>query len=383
VTTRYRRAITLTAVLAIAALGVVYQAKGFHDLIWGSDVTSAVDLLNRDVEHRFFVRGENPFDHVEASQPPWGYPFGLVLTWPEWPAVRVYFAVLNALALALLLFWIYRYARGAPREIRLLLMVSVLAFGGACTATEVGQVSIIVTALLAGALLCDEHDHPYLCGLLVALALIKPTMSAPFAIALVMTGRYRAALTTAAYAVAAVGFTWWVTGASPIHMLDQLAAGAARYVRDGTYGVMDLLAAMDVAASTQVLITPLIVAVPGVLLTLLVRRSLPLAFAVAAVWGRLWTYHKTYDDVMLALLLVPIGLIAFTGKSRASLVAFWLLAVLLWLPGRVVVFERVQMLQLIAWPLALGLLMVVSRRGEPAALAHSPAPPVRSGLVTT
>ena len=43
------------------------------------------------------------------------------------------------------------------------------AFGGSCTATEVGQVSIIVTALLAGALLCDRHNRPWLCGLLVAL----------------------------------------------------------------------------------------------------------------------------------------------------------------------------------------------------------------------
>lgn len=356
----------LTAALAISALGVAYQAKGFHDLIWGDEVTSAVDLFNRDVEHRFFVRGENPFDHVEASQPPWGYPFGVVLTWPEWPAVRAYFAVINALALAVLLFWIYRYARRAPNEIRLLLMASVLAFGGTCTAAEVGQISVIVTALLAAALLCDEHDHPYLCGLLVALSLIKPTISAPFAMVLVMTSRYRAALTTAAYAAAASALTWWVTGASPIHMLEQMAAAAARYVGDGTYGVMDLLAAMNVTSSAQVIVTPLIVALPGLILTLLVRRSLPLAFAVAAVWGRLWTYHKTYDDVMLAFLLVPIGLIALTERSRAALVTFFAMAGLLWLPGRVVVYERLQMIQLIAWPLALAVLVTFSRRGETA-----------------
>ena len=379
---RWSRTAVLCATLGLVATGIVYQAKGNHELLWGTQRSSAVDLLNRDLEMRIFVRGQNPFDHVDATQPPWGYPFGLLLTWPEWPAVRPYFAGINALALALLLYWVFRYSRHHPLEIRVLLMAAVFAFGGSCTATEVGQVSIIITALLAGALLCDEAGHPYWCGVLVALSLIKPTISAPFAIALLVTGRYRAAFAAAAYGGAATAFTWLVTDASPIVMLQQMSAAAARYVADGTYGVMDVLAALGVTPSAQVFLTPVIVTLPGIAAMLLMRGSLPYAFAVAAVWGRLWTYHKTYDDVMLAFLLVTLGAVAFTRQSRVGLVTFGAVSLLLWLPGRVVSIEIVQIVQLFAWPFALTMLMALALRGSAAAATQFASPPPRVPLTT-
>jgi len=360
----------LTCALALCALGAAYQVKGNLDLIVGQDESSAVDLRNRDKEHALFARGENPFDRMEASQPPWGYPFGLVLTWPAWPAVRAYFAAVNAAALAFLMWWAYREPRDAPPEVRLLLAGAVFAFGGSCTATEVGQVSIVVTALLAGALCCDRAGHPFLSGILVALAMIKPTIAAPFAVALLVAGRYKAVLAAAIYGTAAAAVTWMTTGASPVHMLQQLAAGAAKYVDAGTLGVMDLLAAFGVVSSAQVALTPLLVSVPAAALMVICKHSLPLTFAVAAVWGRLWTYHKSYDDVMLALLLVPLGVIAFSTRSRAALVSFAAIGVLTWIPGRLLARADIQMLQLVVWPAALVALIIAVRERPDVASQH-------------
>jgi hypothetical protein len=269
----------------------------------------------------------------------------------------MYFAAINLLAIAFLGWWVYREPRDAPRDVRLLLMGAVLAFGGSCTATSVGQVSIIVTALLAGALWCDRTDRPWLCGLLVALSLIKPTMSAPFAVALLLTRRYKAAGMAAAYGIVASAVTWMVTGADPLHMLRQMAQAAALYAGDGTIGVNNVLIALGVSAK-GVALMPLVVALPAMALIALSRSSLPVAFAIAAIWGRLWTYHKSYDDVMLVFLLVPLGVFAFTGaRSRAAAVAFFAIGILAWIPGRMLALPAVQLMQLAVWPAALILLL--------------------------
>ena len=355
--TATERSGTLAIALLLLALSAVYQVSGNVDLIGGKTPGDAVDLRSRDFEQIHFEKGENPFDYMTASQPPWGYLFGELLTWPAWPAVRTYFAAINLVALACLGWWAYREPRDGPRDVRLLLMGAVLAFGGSSTATGVGQVSIIVTALLAGALWCDRNDRPWLCGLLVALALIKPTISAPFAVALLLTRRYKAAGIAAAYGIAASGVTWAVTGADPLRMLRQMAQAAALYAGDGTIGLNNVLLALGVSAA-GVALMPLVVALPAMAVIALSRSSLPLAFAIAAVWGRLWTYHKSYDDVMLVFLLVPLGVFAFTGaRSRAAAVAFFAIGILAWIPGRVLAIPAIQVLQLVVWPVALVLLM--------------------------
>ena len=355
------RAGILACALALGALGAAYQIKGNLDLVLGEDRGAAVDLRNRDKEHALFVRGQNPFDHMEASQPPWGYPFGLALTWPEWPAVRVYFAAINAAALAFLMWWAYRQPRDATPEVRLLLAGAALAFGGSCTATEVGQVSIVVTALLAAALWCDRNQQQYASGVLVALALIKPTISVPFAVALLITGRHKAAVAATIYGAVATAVTWVVTGASPLHMLQQMAASASNYVDAGTVGVTDMLAAFGIVSSAQVALTPVIVGIPAAAVMVMSRHSLTLAFAVAAVWGRLWTYHKSYDDVMLVLLLLPLGVVAFSTRSRVALVSFAAIGALAWIPGRLLALPEIQMLQLLVWPVALIALIFTAR----------------------
>lgn len=375
-TTALPRRLILAWVLALCALGGAYQTKGNIGLVAGSATGDAIDLKNRDLEQAFFAGGTNPYDRMVGSQPPWGYAFGQVLVWPGWPAVRAYFAVLNLIALLFLMWWAYHAPRDAPVESRLLLMASVLAFGGSCTATEVGQVSIIVTALLAGALWCDRTGRQYLCGLLVALSLIKPTISVPFAIALLVTMRMRAAAAAAAYGAVATAIAWLVVGVSPLQMLRQMAASASSFVHDGTLGLVDVASAMG-ASPQAVVWLPLLVAIPGIVLMIWTRPSLPLAFATAAVWGRLWTYHKSYDDVMLVFVLVPLGVYALSHRpTRSTVAAFVAMGLLAWMPGQLLARAEIQVLQLLVWPVALAILIARSRHRELVLVA----PPARSPL---
>jgi len=352
----------LAAAIALLALAAAYQIKGNVDLIAGETPGSAVDLRNRDMEQAYFAAGKNPHDYMEGTHAPWAYPFGALLTWPEWPAVRVYWAALNLVALAFLMWWAYRQPRDATPEARLLLAGAAAAFGGACTATEVGQVSIIVTALLAGALWLDAAGRPYWCGLLVGCSMIKPTIAAPFALALIAAGRYRAAAAAAGYGVAATAATWLLTGTAPFIMIEQMSVAAARYVTAGTLGLVDLAVLLGASHAAAVWL-PLLIAVPALVLMAAVRPSLSLCFAIAAVWGRNWTYHKSYDDVMLVFLLIPLGVLAVgSARSRTAAIAFFAIGVLAWIPGRLLALDAIQLAQLAAWPAALLVLVGLSSR---------------------
>lgn len=365
ISTAVPRRLLLACAFGLMTLGTAYQVKGNLDLVGGTTPSSAVDLRNRDMEQAFFADGKDPYDHMEGSQPPWAYPFGILLTWPEWPAVRAYFAALNLVALAWLMWWAYREPRDATPEARLVLMAAVFAFGGSCTATEVGQISIVVTALLAGALWCDRAGHQYWCGLLVAFATIKPTIAVPFAVALLLASRFRAAAVAAAYGAVASGLAWVVTGASPLRMVQQMADGAKTYINDGTLGLVDVAQWLGASPAAAVWL-PLLVAVPCAALMLNARPSLTLAFAVAAVWGRLWTYHKSYDDVMLVFLLIPLGVLALNRiPSTAARIAFVVMGLLAWIPGQLLALPAIQVLQLIVWPVAMVLLLRLEPQGEP------------------
>lgn len=369
-------ALLATAAGGLLLLTLVYQGKGNLDLVAGVDSGSAVDLLNRYREQAFFAAGDNPFDHNTGSQPPWGYPTGLLFTWPPVEYVRPYFAAINALALAALLWWVHRSSGDLPPPERWLLIGAVGAFGGSCTATEVGQISIVVTALLALALITEERGVSWLTGLLVAVALIKPTMSGPFAVALLVAGRWRAAATAAAYGVLASALAWQVTGTPPWVMLGQLAKGAGGFSNEGTFGLNHVLQTLGVAPSLRNPIAAALVTVPGLALMWSTRRSLPMTFAVAALWGRLWTYHKSYDDVMLAFLMVPLGVAALRrGGVSWALVVFGLMGVLEWIPGRILAMEPVQIAQLVVWPCALAALCTAER--AQAARAYAPGAAIR------
>jgi hypothetical protein len=232
-------------------------------------------------------------------------------------------------------------------------------------------VSIIVTALLAGALVTDRTGHPYLCGILVALSLIKPTISAPFALALLVAGRYRSAVAAAAYGAVATATTWFITSTSPLEMLREMAHTAAAFIHDGTLGLVDVAAALG-ASPAMVVWLPLLIALPGLAMMARVRPSLPMAFAVAAIWARLWTYHKSYDDVMLAFVMIPLGVMAVSATpSRRAIAMFFAMGALAWIPGRALGFPEVQALQLMVWPLALVVLMALQRHAPSTVTAPS------------
>ena len=235
--------------------------------------------------------------------------------------------------------------------------MAVLAVGGSCTALEVGQYGLVVTALLAGALWLDETGHEAWSGLLVALAMCKPTIAGPFFLALVLRRRYRAVAAASLYWGAASLAVWLTVKTGPLEMLQQMVHMGGSIADHGTWGVTELLLELGLTGSQATLTAmALVLAVTLPLLALWPDKSLASAFAVTAVAGRLWTYHKNYDNVMLVFLLIALGARALDRKRLAAIVGFLIAGVFLWLPPRLAAPSSVQVAQAFAWPVGLAAL---------------------------
>jgi hypothetical protein len=93
-------------------------------------------------------------------------------------------------------------------------------------------------------------------------------------------------------------------------------------------------------------------------LTWLWRDSSTLTlFAIAATTGRLWGYHRPYDDVMLVFLLVPLGKLALTDRSISTVLAFCLVGLSLWMPNKHIPRPVFQFAQISSWLFGLAIVL--------------------------
>lgn len=365
--------------LGLLAFG--YTTRGMYYLVLGRNASDAVDLHLRWVEQRYFVRGQDPYDvwlrHdrraaslprtaeptdrddtldpslgcPDPTHPPWGYVSGALLLWPDWPACRIYYAAVNLVALAFLGWWAYRMGRPYGRGPAWLLTSATLAVGGTCTALEVGQYGVLVVALLAAALCLDEAGRPGWSGLLLGVSMLKPTLAGPFFLAMLLRGRLQGAALALSYWLLSGAIAWAATGAGPVEMTGQMLQVGSTLTDHGTRGVIDLFAALGLDGKWTTLATMVAVLLAAcIALALWPDRSLGSAFAVAALAGRTWSYHKGYDNVLLVFLLLPLGLLAVKRKpARSAWTGFLLVGLSIWLPGRIAETEAVQVLQNVAW----------------------------------
>jgi hypothetical protein len=77
---------------------------------------------------------------------------------------------------------------------------------------------------------------------------------------------------------------------------------------------------------------------------------------------------------MMVFILIPLGVLALGARrSRPALIAFVAMGILAWLPGQLQRLPEVQILQLAVWPIALALLVGLSRRRDLAVTSSSTA----------
>lgn len=330
----------LGVALILALLGLNKIVAGARDLTLSRADRPAVDLGLRWIEWRYVFRhGQNPFDIylngepegpvpgreallrdappggrrqdpalgmvIRAPYPPWTYVLGTPVLALPFGAARWAMALLSLSAIATLAAWSCQRGRSAGT------LAAAVAIGCAhhYTVLRLGQPTGLVVASLALAHLAIWRDRQYAAGALVAIAMFKPTIAAPFALVLLVRRQWRAAATLASILVVASAIVWGVTGAAPWRMIRQMQAiaEAIEVGKSGAAGPIEWFtsAGLSPAAAARATALTIVPCFAG-LLWWFRDRSTTVLFAIAALGAQLWTHHKPYDELVLLLLAAPL-----------------------------------------------------------------------------
>lgn len=285
---------------------------------------------------------------VQHGVLPYLYPpyFAIVvapLSMLDYGAAYALWLIVNCVLLVSTLFALERYAGLGGRTAALVRLAGICSLPVVMT-LALGQVSIVILALLASALLAARARRHELAGAALALALIKPPYVVPFLIIFIVQRRWR---TIAAFGATGVGLLllpipvlglsinrvyadlliavnqWQGKGGAVVyHHVTIAAATYDPHVNQGIYGFSQLLLASGPARLSALGLTLLFVAV--LVWSAWRSRAIDLPFALAAVVALLINPHVLVHD--LTLLLIPVCVALRYRGSRSLWLGFLLAA---------------------------------------------------------
>ncbi|HKY05598.1 MAG TPA: glycosyltransferase family 87 protein, partial [Blastocatellia bacterium] len=269
------------------------------------------------------------------TYPPFTIPLISPVALISFERARILWLGLNLAAAAISIYLVLRYFKGWPPRAKFYLALALLSLAPFRVTLRVGQISLIITALLLGAILARARNRKYLAGALLGISLCKFTLSFPFFLYFLWKKEWK--MLAAAIALMTV-----------LTYLYALRLGVSLVKVAGDYlTVMSRLPASTsgpFTGSTE--IKPLLIWMTGgdnvwssVALIALVASSLIVMalafarrpgdeqhhFAIISLFA-LWTlYHRTYDSV---LYVIPIALlIDFLARGEHKRFSrFWLAA---------------------------------------------------------
>ncbi len=226
-----------------------------------------------------------------------------------------------------------------------------------------GQFGVVILPLLICALILLKRNAPswrrdILSGALLLLALVKPTVAAPFVwIALVLPGGIRPVMIVfLAYAALTIlALTFQPTDAARLFHEWQERS----HVLASTAGSANLHRLLARFASERWLMPVSFAAFAALGWWTYRSRTADvwLLLGVAAVFARVWTYHRQYDDILILLPAIALfrltkrassndGVEVLAGLLLASIIATWVAPI--WLHYHVIVARTTTLLWLAA-----------------------------------
>ena len=362
---RIPRLLKLLLAAGLAALSIAYLGKGFF---FGA-LLDASDVKRRWLEERYVLLAQNLDPRIavrlirrDVIYPPWAYFSGVLLFWPPWPQVRIWFALINLACLIWIIRFVAAYARDQSRLDRILLVLSVTAIAAFCTTLGVGNYGVIVLALLVGAYQADEAGRPVLSGLLMGVAMLKPQLAGPFLLVALVRGRFRAVAAAMIYLFVASTAIWAISPTNPVRMLidgAQTASIFANTTAGPLTAVLDLGVPYRLAAPLTAIVC---LAIFTPLLWRYRDRSLMLLFAIAAVLSRLWTYNLNTSNLILIFLLLALWQLAIETRDTRAGALFLAVGASLWVPGHLSDNHAIQLAEQLTWLGGVIGLLILDRR---------------------
>jgi hypothetical protein len=310
----------LGALALLAALG----------LAWGCEhaLATSKDLLYRWAEVARFVRREDPYQLPSMTYPPSALPVFTPLVAPFGrEGVKAFWLGMNLAALAALGAAMVRlWGEAWPGWLKAAFVLAVVASKPVRGGIGLGQYHLVPTALMVLAVPALRGRRPIVAGLLVGVALAKPTMAVPFLFVLAVRAEWRALGAALAFQAAAwLGASAWL-GIGPARLAGEWVDTARGQLAEGMIDLPSL--AQKHWPGTPPPATPITLAVLALsfLLLLAYRRRSDLALVgVAAYAAAIATYHRPYDLVLLLPAMATTVDAAWQARGRRA-PARWLAA---------------------------------------------------------
>jgi hypothetical protein len=363
---RRRAALCLSLIFILMSVG--FLGRGLQQALLPNSAAQAKDLRTNWTETQLVLHRQSPYQDQWAASPypPWTFPANLAFYSPPWSLAKPWFVLINLVCLLLLAGWAWRVVGGTHGFDAMVAATSITAISSIATGLGLGQNAIIYTALLAGSLVCYQGGRPILSGLLLGIAMSKINIATPFILPFVFRKETKVVAAAAAYMLGATLLVaFWVH--SPPWTMMKLWTAAAQRNNGVAYGPASLLTCVGMSPDTAargcaVVVLSVAVAVLAML------RKLPILtlFGLAAGFGRLWTYHRVYDNVMLAFLLVALADLHFRTKLRSVGLAWLLVGLTLWIPIRSMDVPIVHLIHVLIWIAA----MIVLAWGAQRCISH-------------
>lgn len=259
--------------------------------------------------------------------------------------VVVWLALNIAATILSLYFVIELWGKQWPVKARLLLFACLIASAPFRVTVRTGQISLMVMALLLGALLSRAKKKDFLAGALLGLALCKYTLTFPFVLYFVWKREWRIVSATILITAALTEVFSLRLGLSIVEVISRhLSEGSNIYLSGTTFlmGTSDLKPLLLALTGERELLAATLTI--GISLAALICMAIVFArrprfemahFAAMALFALWAVYHRTYDSV---LCLLPAALLVdfLVRKRFVAFSRFWLAALgllILSIPG--------------------------------------------------
>jgi len=339
----YGTIVIRSAVWLMAIAAAVWLGYEFWRLLWQSGEKGAIDLLQRHNEVQAWFAGRPVYgDIITAVYPPASYAIlWPLLGWLSETAVRWLWAVTTVFALMWLVSLCVRESGADTSLHRTFLTLIPLSIYATGATIGNGQLGVhILPFLVSGLLLLESKERSlgkdFLAAAMVLIALVKPTVSAPFFwIVIVVPGNLRPAIFVSTGYVALSFFATLFQPAGPIALISKwfhramvgVEWGTARggYANEHSWLDYFKLDGLDAPASLLVLM------ILGFWTYRYRRADIWTLMGVAALVARFWTYHMWYDDILILLPMITLFRIANQNSvsGNTDLLAGVLLAITL------------------------------------------------------
>ncbi|WP_158412774.1 glycosyltransferase 87 family protein [Geminocystis herdmanii] len=353
--------------LFLLLLSIAYLVKGFSFLVPYNQ--GAVDLYSRWQEQQYIYHGYYPYfarkgsdfviEEIGAIESggylPWSFFSGFLFFPPiSYPLTRVYHIFLNLISLSILGLFAYNLGKNYHQSYGLFGVASVLAISANCTTLGVGQYGLIINAFLIIFYILLQKNQNSWAGLFLAIAMLKPNISAFYFFIPVTQKRWKTIVVFSAYIIIATFSIVKITNTNLWLIITDIFRQSSFFSSRGN-SFVNLFLPWGISANNATIILAIVGTIICLTVFYLYRHySLLTLFAIASIMGRVCFYHLIYDNVMMVFLLLALLELTFKNPHKLNIIVLLIVGITLWIPAKLVNLSPIYeyKIQFIIWILA-------------------------------